>query len=285
MDEMLRPVKTKITVVEETKVGPDESPKLTARIESPEDALQTLKESPSWGQVQEVLTFLTKSKDGSFNIKQPGALAAQLIQALVTRTLPDFWTVLKNEKAPAPTKSMFSAALLSVSGLGALFSRLKVLTVAYSSVAKPGQASGSLLQLRAFLEVLEEMLRPGNMFTSLWTDCVFLGQTLLQRTVLWKEFVSLVASGKLMSSFAEAEEILIKSGERYQPLWVSKGTEYTRWLAQNISQMVKVANTNDTEIFSAAKTICSKALALGYSGMSRILDCVSLIADFSRYLR
>lgn len=285
MDELLRPVKTKITVVEETKVGPDESPKLTARIESPEDALQTLKESPSWSQLQEVMTFLIKSKDGSFNIKQPGALAAQLIQALITRTLPDFWTLLKKEKALAPTKPMFAAALLSVSGLGALSSRLKVLTVACSSAAKPGQTSVSPLQLRAVLEVIEEMLRPETMFTSLWTDCVFLGQTLLQRTVLWKEFVSLVASGKLMSSFAEAEEILIKSGERYQPLWVSKGTEYTRWLAQNISQMVKVANTDDTEIFSAAKTICSKALALGYSGKSRTLDCVSLIADFSRCLR
>lgn len=268
MDELLRPVKTSITVVEETKNGPaDESPKHTVRIKSPEVALQTLKDSPSWIQVQEVLTLLTRSTDGNFNIKQPGALTAQLIQALVTRTLPDFWTAIKKEKAPSTTKSMFVAALHSVSGLGALLSRLRVLTIACSSTAKPGQLSVSPLQLRDVLEVLEEILRPETMFISLWSKCVLLGQTLLQRTALWKEFVSLVASGKLNSSFAEAEDILKKSGEKYRPLWVSNGSEYTRWLARNISSMVKAAKTSEAETFSSAKIICSKALAIGYSGM------------------
>ncbi|KAE9974402.1 hypothetical protein BLS_003141 [Venturia inaequalis] len=265
MDELLRPVKAKITIVEEIKTGPDESPKLIAPIESPEDALQTLKESPSWTQVQEVLILLTKPANGDFNIKQPGALAAQLIQALVTQTLPDFWTMLKKEKSPAPTKSMFTAALFSVSGLVALLSRLKVLTVACSPSAKPGQRSFSPLQLRDLLEVLEEILRPETMFTALWSNCVLLCTTLPQRTVLWKEFVSLVASGKLMSSFAEAEDILKQSGEKHRSLWVSKGTDYTRWLARNISNMVKVANASEAESFSAVKTICSKALAIGYS--------------------
>ncbi|TID17367.1 Telomere length regulation protein [Venturia nashicola] len=266
MDELLRPVKTKIIVVEEIKTGQHESPKLlTARIESPEDALQILKDSPSWNQVQEVLILLTQSTNGNFNIKQPGALTAQLIQALVTQTLPDFWTMLKKEKTPAPTKSMFTAALFSVSGIGALLSRLKVLTMACSLAAKPGQTSISPLQLRYVLEVLEEILRPETMFTSLWSSCVLLGQTLLQRTVLWKEFVSLVASGKLMSSFAEAEDLLKRSGEKYRPLWVPKGSEYTRWLARNVSNMIKTADTQGTETFSASKTMCSKALTIGYS--------------------
>lgn len=282
MDELLRPVKTKITVVEESKTGPDAPPKLTARIHSPDDALQILKQSPSWSQVQEVLAFLTKSTDGSFDIKQPGALAAQLIQTLVTRTLPDFWAMLKAEIA---AKSMFSAALLSVSGLGALLSRLKVLKVACSSAGRPGQMSVSPLQLRAVLDILEDMLRPETIFISLWTKCVLLSQTIQQRTVLWKEFVSLIASGKLMSSFAEAEDILKVSDEKYQPKWISKGTEYTRWLAQNISNMVKTADTGDTDIFSAAKTICSKALAIGYSGTSRNLQWLSLVANFIRRSR
>lgn len=282
MDELLRPVKAKITIVEEIKTGPDESPKLIAPIESPEDALQTLKESPSWTQVQEVLILLTKPANGDFNIKQPGALAAQLIQALVTQTLPDFWTMLKKEKSPAPTKSMFTAALFSVSGLVALLSRLKVLTVACSPSAKPGQRSFSPLQLRDLLEVLEEILRPETMFTALWSNCVLLCTTLPQRTVLWKEFVSLVASGKLMSSFAEAEDILKQSGEKHRSLWVSKGTDYTRWLARNISNMVKVANASEAESFSAVKTICSKALAIGYSGMTQTLQRVLLFANLSR---
>jgi telomere length regulation protein len=267
MDELLRPVKTKITVVEEKKLIPDEPLQLPDKIQNPEDALQVLKESPTFNQVQKVLKYLTDSKNDDFNIKQPGALAAQLIQALVTQTLPNFWTELKREKAPARTKSMFLDALLSVSGLGALLSRIKVLTFACKSTAKPGETSISPSQLQAILEATEELLRLETVFGSIWTDCVLLSQTLPRRTVLWKEFISLVASGKLMSSFAEAEDVLRASGGKYKYQWVSKGSEYTRWLAQNISHMIKVSRADEDEIFTAAKTVCSKALALGYSGM------------------
>ncbi|QDS68262.1 hypothetical protein FKW77_010626 [Venturia effusa] len=265
MDELFRPVQTRIAIVEETKDKPDESSKVTKRIESPDDALQTLRESPSWTQVQEVLIFLTRAPHGSFNIKQPGALAGQIIQALITQTLPDFWAVLRKEKAPSSAKSMLAAALLSVSGLGAMVSRLKVLTVACNSAAMPGRSSVSPSQLRSVLEIFEEILRAENMFTSVWTDCVLLSESSLQRTVLWKEFISLVASGKLVSSFAEAEHVLIKFGEKHKPSWVSRGIEYTRWLAQNISHMVKMVNINDLEILSASKMVFSKALTLGYS--------------------
>lgn len=266
MDELLTAVRTKITVVEETKAGQDESLTLPCRIESPEDAIQTLKGSPTWSQVQQVLTFLANSNNAGFNIKQPGASAAPLIQALVTRTLPDFWIDLKREKPRARTKLMFMNALLSVSGLGALLSRLKILTIACGSAAKPGETHVSPFQVRAVLELIEEILRPATIFSSVWSDCVLLGQTLPQRTILWREFVSLVASGKLISSFAEAEDVLKTSGERYKPQWVANGTEYTQWLAQNISHMIRMSNTKDAEIFSAARVMCSKTLALGYSG-------------------
>jgi telomere length regulation protein len=276
MDELLRPVKTKITVVEETKLTPNEHLELPKTIQTPEDALQVLKESPALSQVQEVLNFLTNPKNGDFNIKQPGVLAAQLIQTFVTQILPNFWTELRREKAPARTRSTFLNVLLSVSGLGALLSRIKVLTVACGLAAKPGEASISPLQLRAVLEATEELLRPASIFASVWTNCILLSQTLPRRTVLWKEFVSLMASGKLMSSFAEAEEVLKISGEKYKPQWVSKGTQYTRWLAQNISHMIKVSRTDDAGVSSAAKAMCSKALALGYSGMLAFLEKLSV---------
>jgi telomere length regulation protein len=284
MDELLRPVTTKITVVEETKFASDEALQLPDVIKNPEDALHILKESPTWAQVQKVLEYLTDSENGDYNIKQPGALAAQLIQALVTQTLPNFWSELKREKAPARTKSKFLDTLLSVSGIGALFSRIKILTAACKLNPNPGETAISPLQLEAVLETIEELLKSGTVFGSIWTDCVLHSETVPRRTVLWKEFVSLVASGKLMSSFAEAEDVLKTSNSRYKTMWISKGTEYTRWLAQNVSHMIKASSTMSAEIFSAAKMMCSKALALGYSGMLSILNHISPMADFGRCL-
>jgi telomere length regulation protein len=268
MDELLRPVRTKITTVEDTKLAPHETPRLCDTIRAPEDALHVLKGSPTLNQVQEVLKYLTDSKNDGFNMKQPSALAAQLIQAIVTQILPNYWTELKREISLATTKVKFLDALLSVSGLGALLSRIKVLTVACRSKPKPGQTPISPLQLQAVLEATEELLRHETVFASIWSDCVLLSNTLPRRTVLWKEFISLVASGKLMSSFAEAEDVLKTSGEKYKSQWLSQGTEYTQWLARNLSYMMKVSKLGEVEIFSAAKGMCSKALALGYSGTS-----------------
>lgn len=276
MDELLKPVKTRITVVEQERRALDQHSQLSDDVDSPEGALRVLKESPSLDQVQKVLSYLYALKNEDFNIRQPGALAAQLIQALVTLTLPDFWTEIRNTKALGKTKFIFLDSLLSVSGLGALLSRIKFLTNACRSIPKPGESLISPSQLQAVLEVTEELLRPTTVFESIWTGCILLSQPAARRAILWKEFISLVASGRLMSSFAEAEDVLMKASEKQMSQWVSNGSDYTRWLAQNISHMIKVLKDEDEEKLTAVQGICSKALALGYSGTNTALRGFSL---------
>jgi telomere length regulation protein len=99
-----------------------------------------------------------------------------------------------------------------------------------------------------------------------WMGCVQTSQTPARRTILWKEFTSMIASGRLMSMFAEAEDVLKKLDHKSHPLWVSNGGQYSRWLGLNISTMLKGLKFGDTDGWSAAQKICSKALALGYSG-------------------
>jgi telomere length regulation protein len=239
---------------------------------SPEEALKILKDGPDINEVQGVLKFLLDTKHESFDVKAPSAIAAQIIQVLVSQIAPDFWTQLRDDRSLKATKRAFIDSIRSVSGLGAILSRLKLLVAATKNNPQAGDQYISPEQVRILIELIEELLDGDEFILKIWKGTLSSASTTATRhAIMWREFISLVATSRLLATVAEAEDILQKSQGKSVGSWVAKGSEYTRWLGRNIAHMVSTAKFDAVEEWTAAGGMCSKALVLGYTG--RPLQC------------
>jgi telomere length regulation protein len=274
MDDLLKAVQTDRSLP--VRQLPQETTPIVTEIRgsisasSPEEALKILKEGPDISEVQEVLKFLLDTKHDSFNIKAPSAVAAQIIQVLVGQTAPDFWTQLRDDKSLKATKRAFLNCIRSVSGLGGILSRLKLLTAAIKNTTRAVDETISPEQVRILVELVEELLSGEEFILKMWKEGLSpAATTATRRNIVWREFISLVATSRLLATVAEAEDMLQKSQGISKGTWIAKGSEYARWLGQNIAHMVSSANLHSPEIWSAAGGVCSKALVLGYTGRSK----------------
>jgi telomere length regulation protein len=271
MEDFLKPIKTERNLVARQPVEPSisiASKEPNALATSPQEALRILKERPNIVDIEKVLKFLLETKNDSFDIKAPGALAAQVIQVLITQTAPDFWQQLRSEKSLGATKRTLLDCIRSVSGLGAILSRLKLLTAAIKNSPKEGNGAISPEQLQILVEIIEALLNGDELFLKIWMENISSTPTnSARRAILWKEFTSVVASSRLMAAVAEAEDILQASTKKSKGTWIAKGSDYTRWIGRNISNMISNADLNDSELWNGAAGMCSKALVLGYTGM------------------
>jgi telomere length regulation protein len=268
MEDMLKVVKTervlpvRSSIEDVTKI----SKRPSSPAKSPHDALRILKEGPDIDEVEGVLNFLQTRTDDAFDISSPSALAAQIIQILVAQTIPDFWNLLRNEKYLLNIKNMLLDCVRSISGLGAILTRLKALTAASQNKSKPGPTTGPPEQVHILVKLLEGLFHGNNFVLEIWKKSSTGASNAARRTIMWKEFISLVATSRLTSAVAEAEDALKESGKELNGSWIGRGSEYTRWIALNIVRMVLDEEDDDEEKWVAAGGICSKALIMGYTG-------------------
>ncbi|KAF2436340.1 hypothetical protein EJ08DRAFT_691514 [Tothia fuscella] len=270
MDNMLKAVKTerKLPTRQLQEVSPEVPRKSSSTIQSPQDVLRVLKEGPSIDEVRHILSVLSATHDGSFNIAAPGALAAQIIQVLVSQTIPNFWDQIKDDREYEQVKSQLLKCMKSVSGLGAIIARLKALTSASKNGTTPGQLTVSPEQIHILVVFLEELLQGSEYAATIWRRIKEKSENRTRRTVLWKDFVSLIATSRLISAVAEAEDVVQKSGKSLSGSWIAKGNDYTRWLARNIAHCAQSARSDPIltgDMTFAAADMCRKALVLGYT--------------------
>ena len=226
---------------------------------TPNDALGFLRSQSSLGQVLATLSQLRHGRfaEVDFSLHEPGPLQAQLINSVLNTVLPDFWPVLRERQDDDLTGS-----LQNVSGFNAVITRVKLLVSHYGKDEKDWQA------VKDLIEVVERLFRGPGVFASIWQGLQGGAIDNVRRDLAWKEFVSLMGSGKVIAVVAQAEDILNGGESRgKRSCWLSNGTEYAAWLGMNITNLATIGSNFDIsprDGATAASQVLIKALNLGY---------------------
>ncbi|CAF9904661.1 MAG: hypothetical protein GOMPHAMPRED_002910 [Gomphillus americanus] len=230
----------------------------TTRFFDAKEVLHALQNRPSLETLSASLKWL--SKPGNFRIKAPGPLSTEIIASIVNDVVPHFWPILR-EKNHSKERRWLLYTLTSVSGLGALLARLKlVLRKNPSPVGSPKKDDiNDPIQV---LEVLDALQQGDTFLTTVWADIQQFVQNPTQRTILWKELVSILASGRLLSVAAEALNSLDSEGKQFS--WLGEGSVFTKWLGENINTLARNSKQHGMEALNSAALMLGKALSLGY---------------------
>ena len=238
-------------------------------IKSPEDVLEALKAKPDYATLSRALRWLNRSltHDDEFNIRNPGPKATQIIFTLVNDIVPDYWETLRNDSGHE--KGLLVQCLRTVAGIGAITSRLRFLLTLLRDVQNPAPVTfvSKAQPVEILLSLLETILASEEIITVIWRDIEGCNLPSFQKSLQWKEFSSLVASGKVLSIASEASLAVGDLSSSIQnSCWISDGSQYAAWLGRCIQHTSKALTDDDVEGQRALSQLLSKGLTLGYTG-------------------
>lgn len=241
-------------------------------IDSKEDALKALQSKPSLDLLIRVLQFLDLSttKSDGFNIKSPSPAAAQLVFVLVSGIVPDYWPLL-SDPSHIKERHLLLRCLKSVSGIGAIIAHLRLCLDARAGpkVDENFERSGTPRTIRDLLNLLEALIHKNDLVSTIWNDVVPFNSKTSQRN-LWKEFVSIVGGGRILSLAAETYQVLREQGSDIEDTtWLSSGDEYLRWIGRNVIHMLTDSKAEEPGNLRPLAPLLGKSLSLGYSGEPR----------------
>ena len=287
MDDLLTPAKAnneheKADALLSTNAPKQRAERERLAISSPEDVLAALKSNLDLNLLIRALRWLAKQND-DFSIKQPGPKASEIIFTLVNSTAPDYWQVLSEEETSDHVKGkyLFVSCLSSVAGLGAIVARLRSLSSQLQDPQGPAKipAAGIIQLMDDMLALLEHILCHDGFIASVWRDVTSSIARTSLKSLQWREFLSLVASGKLLSVASEAVHA---SKDRLNAVqndkWIGDGRRYAAWLGENIKDMNVDISDDDHDGRAAVSQLLGKAMTLGYKGqhMNRLLRHIKL---------
>ncbi|KAJ5267510.1 hypothetical protein N7478_010318 [Penicillium angulare] len=232
--------------------------------------IDVLKSQPSREEVSTVLTILdpySKSRTLDLDIRLPGPVSAQILQLLVSSVIPSHWASLVGDgKTTSNTKTR--AALLrclsSVAGIGSLVARLRSLIASVQASSQQTQGSNNQSAISDILSVFATLLEPTDFLYRTYDDILALNDKIAKQRVAWNEVVSLIASGKVVSTAAEA--LAVASDVPSSPThWLADGRQYAKWLGTNISHMISKLDVNGESGWLHVASLTERALSLGYS--------------------
>lgn len=281
MDGLLTAVKTVkrdsdsplVAVVSETRKAATAKPILDIDQNiSSNQIIDLLKSRPTTDELSTILSALdpfNASRDVQrFDIRIPSPATAQILQLLVSTIIPDHWGTLDAKgKKPKDTKSR--AALLrclsNVAGIGSLVAQQRSLIATARAMTKQTEGSSSNLLIQDILSVCAALLEPKDFLSHLKSDISLIYDNRTRQQVAWRELVSLIAGGKILSTAAEALT-LVKDSESLSSIsWIGDGPRYASWLGGNIARLTSKLKPEESDWPSVA-LLTGRALSLGYSG-------------------
>lgn len=286
MDDLLSPASTKYLKenVETSSTNGRASSNVVRRthvsITSPDEAVQTLRSKPDLETLKEVLRYLDpkRTRAESFDITVSGPKSAQLVHVLVSSTLPDFWQVLTEHSRgdPGHTDSrkphgkelkILLRCLRSVTGLGASLAQLRVLLLDDSEGGKTSKDQISHQAISELLEIICLLLEGDSYLRKTWTGLKQQYEDNSKALIIWKELVSLLAGGRLLS-FAAQASVRLEDANAEEPkkIWVGDGASFSAWLGRNVADMALHCPKDDPEAWRALAQLLGKAMSLGYTG-------------------
>lgn len=238
-------------------------------IRNPEDVLEALRAKPDQATLGRALRWLSRTgqQPDDFNIKKPGPRAAQIVFTLVNDIVPDYWELLSGQGGQ--NTRLLVQCLSSVAGIGAITSRLRLLLTSLKDSQKPAQVTviSKTQPVDILLSVFETILAKENFLTTIWHDIESCNLSSSQKSLQWKEFVSLVASGKVLSIASEANLTLGNLSSNLKDWsWVGDGSQYAKWLGGCMQHAVKAVEDHDIEGQKALSQLLSRVFTLGYTG-------------------
>ena len=277
MDKLLIPLKTTTTAHAQdggdylTPIDTKQNHRTTSDhiLNTPEDALEALKSKPDLDLFTKVLVWLDpdQKRNDSFNIKVPSPKVAPIIFILIEEIIPNYWRVLK--EGHYRLKKLILRCLSSIAGLGAITARLRVLLDLKDNAQQDVESTGNgkSLMIEDMLDILQNILKKDVFIAKMWEDISSLIFSVPQRTLMWKELISSIAEGRILSLSGEADQILNKSNATIKDrVWLADGNQYAAWLGRDIDYMIKTLKPHDNEAQKALTRLLEKALKLGYTG-------------------
>ncbi|MCJ1389293.1 telomere binding protein [Xylographa bjoerkii] len=259
----------------------------------PEDALKVLQSQPDLQSLTKCLQWLTSNITAfnDFDIRLPGAEAAKIINVLVNDIIPHYWHVWNGSERNSYShqRRLLLRCLTSIAGIGALVTRLRSFepeTGEAQAIIKirPEQAPTAQMtdDLVSFLEAL---LERDTVVDSIWTTNYIDSDIANRRAILWKELISLLAGGRLLSAVAEAQDRHRSTDSiDKQSSWLGSGQLYSAWLGRNIQVMIIHGKDNLTRKHKDVARLLSKALTLGYTDQVVRVVFSSVIAGENKNL-
>jgi telomere length regulation protein len=241
-------------------------------IDTPQAALQALRDQPSLETVKNVLEFLD-SRGVSLVIVEP--VYASIAHELVSNLIPNFWKVLEQRKRD---RQRLTVILRNPTGIGHLLTRLRTLLMDSRQQKAAGANKNVRDCIKDTLEVLDGVLSGSDVTYQIYESVLHFGKNDIQKRLMWKEYLAQVASGRALSIRAEAEDILKEGGIEMSP---SGGNDLAEWLGQNIDFML-TAGDEDKDLNTALEELASKVLTLGYTGESSLVHCNLIIDNHAR---
>ncbi|KAL4955437.1 telomere length regulation protein-domain-containing protein [Aspergillus filifer] len=239
---------------------------------SPAQLLSILKSNPGQDEVSGVLTCLDpfrKNKPAdSFDIRVPGPVSAQLLNALVSITVQDHWDAINGKSSSSGTNKIRSAllrCLSSVPGISCLVTQLRSLISQSRASSQKADASGSGIRIRNVLEVISSLLEPADLVWRLYADIDTVYGNATQKQVALKELTSQLAAGRVLSVSGEAISLAGGSDIPKKTSWIGTGSQYASWLGANICHAASKLNVGDEEQWKAIASLTGRALSLGYT--------------------
>ncbi|TGJ85863.1 hypothetical protein E0Z10_g2883 [Xylaria hypoxylon] len=229
---------------------------------SPEEALESLKNQPSYDTLLAVLEYLGNGGQNKpkFDIRTPGPLSAQIIHMLVTEIVPNYWTVLQESSDRAGIDALL-ACLRSLPGINAALTYVRSLIREVKSQPKDSGSSHVIFNLIYTLSLLADLLGDDGEVMRIWDHIVSTKDTTRVRP-LRRELLSLFTSGKIVSLSAEAEDICRQASQLTEPRWIADNKQYISWLARNQVQWAK--SQSREEDLELCAELGARALRLGH---------------------
>ncbi|TKX23293.1 hypothetical protein C1H76_4360 [Elsinoe australis] len=243
-----------------SKPGLTHVPTISARdIESPDGALVILRSQPDDGELNQTLDYLIRTRTAAFDIRIPGPKSTSLLRELVTTTLPDFWD------ASGQVRSRLVDCLRSVPGLSALISEIK-LSVNRSQSRRGTESRDGAGNRNVHIEALQAVLSGDSLIWTVWKDVSEVPNQ-AQRRLLWRDFMALIASGKVVSTTAEHEDVEKKKSLKASnsTSWLADGSRYASWVASTIGYVAVQLSKDDGPGWTALAELLTKCGSLGYS--------------------
>ena len=233
--------------------------------DSPEEALESLKNQPSYDTLLAVLKYLRNESKGKhdFDVRQPGPLSAQIVHILVAEIVPNYWPVLQ-ETADKGGIDLLLACLRSLPGINSALTFMRSLIQVAKPQPKDSSNSHLVFNLVYTLRLLAALLDNDEEVMRIWYGIVATNDPIPVLT-LREEFLSLFANEKVVSISAEAEDICRQAGRPIEALWITDNKQYTNWLARAQTQWIKSQPRG--EDVKVCAELGARALRLGHAGM------------------
>ncbi|KAJ5083968.1 hypothetical protein NUU61_008547 [Penicillium alfredii] len=247
-----------------------------------------LRSNPDREQLSTILyaldPFNASRKPTDFDLRVPSPTTAQILQLLVSTTIPDHWELLdakERRTKDSKTRAALLRCLSSVAGLGSLVAQLRSLIPAAKASAQQTTDSSNRVVIRDIVAFLAALLEPKDFLLRLYSDICVVYNNKTRQQVAWRELVSLIAAGRILSTAAEALTVFdVDSTSSIS--WVGDGTKYASWLGGNICHLVVKLEPDNENDWGSAALLTGRALSLGYADQLVREIYAGLLLDQSR---